>query len=1439
MPPRFHPLFIGWFFLSITLCARVFGGFTYERLATFQPPPSYCVQLTMGSDGNAYTVSDYGLANQRILRIDADGRVETVVMFGLDTELSSVKPWLVLGPDGSLYGAASKALPQHPIIYRLTPSGQIEELGDGDFFAPPVLGGDGAFYGYDNAGNGVRRFRAGGVFETVPGTEGLKPPNYFANAPVVGPDGGLYFTSTAKLWKIGNDGVLSEFARFDDETMTTLGTGLDSFLAKGKSGAIYGRTHFGGPENRGVIFRITPGGVIETVALFGSEPGRIDNRQSSSDSFNLAEGVGGALYFVVDPDPYSSGRVIGIRPDGTATEIGILPKSRVGFYEVVSGVTGPDGQAYAFITSSIEGNGTKSMVFKLSIESGCTIIGEAEFPDEQDRYAGPAVLGPDGGLWAIFYTLNGWPRNSHSRLVRLRSDATFESRPLYPSDLLPGRNPRYLRALPGGAIVGATEGLYSASTHFRISPDGSVECRQISLEAASAPREFDDGSLVGLEYHPGIPSLIFQLKPDGSENVIRFNQSGSNLKGDRPDGELVKGSDGSWYGLTRGGGAGPGSAGTIYRVSPSFQVETVYEFDASGSSSLPSYPIGSFIDGGDGALYAIVIRGCAKGVGGLIRYEPGGEMKLVASFSHMIANPSVVPSPAVPQLKLGNGGWFYGVTSFDSQDPANGFIYRVNKKGKFEVLGRFTGLAGALPGSIPPSSLTLAAGGALYGVTLSGGANDAGTVFRVTPTGDVQHVASFTGTGGALPGSKPIAALVRRGNVLYGACSTGGAFDSGTIFRIDQSGRVAIVHTLTGLGGASPGYGPNCLTVGADGHLYGTGGANNQDFQINPANIHGTIFRLKFAPADGLVDDILEVPVNHADLLANEGFDSSTQSPRIASITQPAHGRVTLHADGTVSYQPKGPFTAEDQFTYTVKDGPTVLGTATVRVGDTRPPEILIAPTQWSFAAGADGTAVIPDFSGEVPVRDVSTPIVAVQTPPPGSALAIGEHTISFTFTDAAGNSSNIVFPFTVFDATQPVFTTKPADRTIYRVAGEPAPLCPDLRSEATATDNAPVLILAQEPAPGTPLPDGYTNVVISAYDGPNVGVCHVSIRVIPPARAIGTTGDLVPGFEVEHRYVSFGLPAIAADGTVAFKATIQPVSGAVRTAVFRGVPGSSSPVPVAYTGGSESFTQFGEPLVNSAGTVLFTAISKSTAGRKLKGVWAAKIGAPPELLAQSGSPLPVPGSTEIIRDFKDVSLLDSGTMIVQATVAKGPTSPPVRTLWLIEDGTWRLLLRTGESLTLDGRPSAVADFGFGKLVPRVGGQTRSFNASGTLALRLIMTNQRSAIVRVAISGGDVVVEPLVDSFNANWLSLGIPALNDEGDIVFRGIQKIFGGRVLQVIGRIAAGGNTLELIDVRTLHPTYPINFIKYCDPIVTSAGDVAIPLEPAGTELRLIDLA
>jgi len=118
--------------------------------------------------------------------------------------------------------------------------------------------------------------------------------------------------------------------------------------------------------------------------------------------------------------------------------------------------------------------------------------------------------------------------------------------------------------------------------------------------------------------------------------------------------------------------------------------------------------------------------------------------------------------------------------------------------------------------------------GNFYGTTAGGGSNGClsgigcGTVFRLEINGTVTILYNFS--DGA-DGNSPNAGLIRdaHGN-FYGTTSYGGDFTCdflgcGTVFKLDRTGKLTVLHTFAGPEGAGPRDG---LVMDSSGNLYGT-----------------------------------------------------------------------------------------------------------------------------------------------------------------------------------------------------------------------------------------------------------------------------------------------------------------------------------------------------------------------------------------------------------------------------------------------------------------------------------------------------------------------------------------------------------------------------------------------------------------------------------------
>ena len=109
-------------------------------------------------------------------------------------------------------------------------------------------------------------------------------------------------------------------------------------------------------------------------------------------------------------------------------------------------------------------------------------------------------------------------------------------------------------------------------------------------------------------------------------------------------------------------------------------------------------------------------------------------------------------------------------------------------------------------GSGPYSGLTQGTDGNLYGITYYGGANDnctngCGTVFKITPSGNLTTLHSFDDSDG----SGPQAGLIQGtdGN-FYGTTFSGGTLSNGTVFKITAKGALTLLHSFNGTDGSGP-----------------------------------------------------------------------------------------------------------------------------------------------------------------------------------------------------------------------------------------------------------------------------------------------------------------------------------------------------------------------------------------------------------------------------------------------------------------------------------------------------------------------------------------------------------------------------------------------------------------------------------------------------------
>lgn len=320
------------------------------------------------------------------------------------------------------------------------------------------------------------------------------------------------------------------------------------------------------------------------------------------------------------------------------------------------------------------------------------------------------------------------------------------------------------------------------------------------------------------------------------------------LDGNGPYAPLLRNSAGDLFGTTTQGGQW--GAGVLFKVSSG--KETVLA-NFSNSPAIGATPTGQIARDSAGNFFGTSNLGGSSQSGAIYKvYKTGGEMVLF-SFHQYVGQE---PWGGVTIDSVGNlyGTAAYGglTSSSTCTDPC-GVVFEFASGGTYKVLHRFNG---GQDGKDPQSSLLRDSAGNLYGTTLQGGgcaliSQGCGTVFKVSATGIEKTLHRFAGSP---DGAGPFGGLIRdsEGN-FYGTTTSGGTgttctYGCGTVFKMDASGNVTILHSFQGGpdDGALP-SGP--LVRDADGNLYGVtdlGGSSSKNCSaLNFGYGCGTVFKLE------------------------------------------------------------------------------------------------------------------------------------------------------------------------------------------------------------------------------------------------------------------------------------------------------------------------------------------------------------------------------------------------------------------------------------------------------------------------------------------------------------------------------------------------------------------------------------------------------------------
>jgi len=318
---------------------------------------------------------------------------------------------------------------------------------------------------------------------------------------------------------------------------------------------------------------------------------------------------------------------------------------------------------------------------------------------------------------------------------------------------------------------------------------------------------------------------VFKIAPGGTFTLL---DSFDATVGEYPYGApLVQDANGDFYGTLQAGGAdltlcGGSGCGTFFKMTLAGDLTTLYSFCSHSNCTDGTAPLTGLVLGTDGNFYGTTSAGGANcvtdgGCGTVFKITPGGALTTLYSFcSKSDCTDGEFPTSWLIQAP---GGVFYGTTFSGGSncvvDGGCGTVFKITPNGTLTTLYSFCAQSNCTDGS-NPRALIQAANGDSYGTTKLGGANNDGTIFKITPGGKPVTVYSFDSTG-----SGSLSLQATDGN-FYGTTHTGGANNAGAVFKMTPGGTVTTVYSFCAQSGCTDGSAPVGLLQDTNGKFYGS-----------------------------------------------------------------------------------------------------------------------------------------------------------------------------------------------------------------------------------------------------------------------------------------------------------------------------------------------------------------------------------------------------------------------------------------------------------------------------------------------------------------------------------------------------------------------------------------------------------------------------------------
>lgn len=350
-----------------------------------------------------------------------------------------------------------------------------------------------------------------------------------------------------------------------------------------------------------------------------------------------------------------------------------------------------------------------------------------------------------------------------------------------------------------------------------------------------------DGLMFSMTYGGGNPTspfgVINQFDPIAYKDTATFEFTG--LNGAEPYGNFIQLNNGLLYGMTAYNCVDPHHnplSGSIIQYNIQTGKDSIlYTLPPTGGTyDSGEYFFGNLYHATNDLLYGMTYQGGTPANSGVIfsyNYHTGSYRVLSQLRGKYTGS---YPAGSLIQV---SPTLLYGLTTYNFNDGYTGTIFTYNiHTGDTNRVYTFTG---GTDGGDPTGNLLQASNGLLYGLTENGGTGLKGVLFSFdTGTKTETVLVNFNGPNGATPYRGLIQAT---DGDLYGTTTSGGAHDSGTLFRYNiGTNTETVLYSFNG--SDTDGYFPYADVIQAsDGKLYGSTNGN-PPFGAGKNN-WGTIFR--------------------------------------------------------------------------------------------------------------------------------------------------------------------------------------------------------------------------------------------------------------------------------------------------------------------------------------------------------------------------------------------------------------------------------------------------------------------------------------------------------------------------------------------------------------------------------------------------------------------